>query len=175
MSRLTNDTEAINNALAQTAAQLLSSLLTVVGAGYAMAVLNWRLALVTAATTPLIFISTHLITTFSRRSYRQRQEDLGTLGGLIEETISGQQAIIAYRGEGRVTEAFDQANANLRRSGTTAGILTGSMGPAMNMSRNITFAVVAAAGAWMVLRGWATIGVVAAFINYAQHFTRPLN
>jgi len=175
MSRLTNDTDAVNNALAQTVTQLISSVLTVLGAGAAMAWLNWRLALVTAATTPLVFLFTHIISATSRQRYRDRQRHLGELGGLIEETISGQQAVIAYRGEGRAVAAFDEANENLRRSATAAGILIGSMGPAMNMSRNITFAVVSAAGVWMVLRGWATIGIVAAFINYAQHFTRPLN
>ncbi len=175
MSRLTNDTNAVNDALAQTATQLVSSALTILGAGVAMALLNWRLALVTIATTPLIFVTTHLISTFSRQRYRERQRDLGVLNGLIEETITGQQAVIAYRGQPRAIAEFDEANANLRRSATAAGILTGSMGPAMNMSRNLTFAVIAAAGAWMILRGWATIGVVAAFINYSQHFTRPLN
>jgi ATP-binding cassette, subfamily B, multidrug efflux pump len=175
MSRLTNDTDTVNNALAQTATQLISSVLTIVGAAIAMALLNWRLALVTAATTPLIFLVTHLLSTLSRQRYRDRQRHLGTLGGLIEETITGQQAVVAYRGQGRAIAEFDEANDNLRRSATAAGILTGSMGPAMNMSRNLTFAVVAAAGAFMVLRGWATIGIVAAFINYAQNFTRPLN
>ncbi|MBU0610585.1 MAG: ABC transporter ATP-binding protein/permease [Armatimonadetes bacterium] len=175
MSRLTNDTNAVNDALAQTATQLVSSTLTIIGAGVAMALLNWRLALVTIATTPLIFIITHVLSTLSRQRYRERQRDLGVLNGLIEETITGQQAVIAYRGQPRAIAEFDEANANLRRSATAAGILTGSMGPAMNMSRNLTFAVIAAAGAWMILRGWATIGVVAAFINYSQHFTRPLN
>ena len=175
MSRLTNDTDTVNNALAQTVTQLIGSVLTVLGAGVAMALLNWRLALVTAATTPLIFVITHLLSKASRQRYRDRQSHLGALGGLIEETITGQQAVIAYRGQQRAIARFDQANENLRRSATTAGILTGSMGPAMNMARNITFAVIAAAGGWMVLRGWATIGIVAAFINYSQHFTRPLN
>ena len=59
MSRLTNDTDTVNNALAQTATQLLSSVLTVIGAAVAMVALNWRMALVTAATTPLIFVITH--------------------------------------------------------------------------------------------------------------------
>ena len=175
MSRLTNDTEAVNNALAQTATQLLSSVLTVLGAVGAMALLNWRLALITVATTPLIFVTTYFIGNASRQRFRERQRDLGVLGGLIEETITGQQAVVAYRGEARAIEQFDEANQNLRRSATAAGILSGVMGPGMNFSRNVTFAVVAAAGGWLVLRGWATIGVVAAFLNYTQHFTRPLN
>lgn len=175
MSRLTNDTEAVNNALAQTAAQLISSVLTVVGAAVAMAALNWRLALVTVATTPVIFLATRFLGNASRQRFRDRQQDLGALGGIIEETISGQQAVIAYRGQERAVAEFEQANEKLRRSATGAAIIAGSMGPTMNMCRNLTFAVVAAAGGWLVLRGWATIGVVAAFINYAQHFTRPLN
>lgn len=147
----------------------------VIAAATAMGLLNWRLALLTAATTLLIFVMTHFIASASRQHFRQRQQDLGILGGLIEETITGQQAVLAYRGEKRAIREFDEANRNLRHSATAADILSGFMGPGMNFWRNVTFAVVAAAGGWLVLHDWATIGVVAALLNHAQHFTRPLN
>jgi ATP-binding cassette subfamily B protein len=175
MSRLTNDTETVNAALGQTVTQFVSSVLAVSGSVAAMLALNWRLALVTIATAPLGFFLAHLIAIATRESFRQRQKDLGELNGFVEECISGQRVNKVYRREAHAVEQFDAANFALRQSGTKAGILSGIMGPAMNFSRNFGFAVLVWVGGWMVVRGWATLGTVAAFITYAQNFSRPLN
>jgi ATP-binding cassette subfamily B multidrug efflux pump len=175
MSRLTNDTETVNAALGQTVTQFVGSVLSVIGAVAAMLALNWRLALVSIATAPLGFLSAHFIAIATRESFRQRQKDLGELNGFVEECITGQRVNKVYRREGRATAEFDEANFALRASGTRAGILSGVMGPSMNLSRNLGFAVLVWAGGWMVVRGWATLGMVAAFITYAQNFSRPLN
>jgi len=174
MSRLTNDTEAVNNALAQTVTQLLSSVLSISGGLALMFSLSWRLSIVSVVTIPLALAIANGIALASRRWYRQRQADLGVLNGLIEETITGQRVVKAYGREDTAIEAFDVANRRLRRSATLAGMIAGSMGPSMNLARNITFAVLAAAGAWIVIRGWATVGLIAAFIGYAQTITMPI-
>ncbi|NSW57675.1 MAG: ABC transporter ATP-binding protein [Armatimonadetes bacterium] len=175
MSRLTNDTEAVNQALAQTVTQLMSSVLSVVGAICFMFALNWRMALVTLATAPLAFLFSHVIAAASRRKFRERQADLGDLNGLIEENITGQRVVKAFAREQRAIQDFDRANEKLRRSATAAGMISGVMGPAMNLARNITFAVLATAGGWIVLHDLATIGTVAAFVNYAHFVTMPIN
>lgn len=175
MSRLTNDTETVNAALGQTVTQFIGSVLSVIGAMAAMLALNWRLALVSFATAPLSFLFAHFIAIATRESFRQRQKDLGELNGFVEECITGQRVNKVYRREARAVEQFDAANFALRESGTKAGILSGVMGPSMNFSRNLGFAVLVWAGGWMVVRGWATLGMVAAFITYAQNFSRPLN
>ena len=175
MSRLTNDTEAVNQALAQTVTQLMSSVLSVVGAICFMFALNWRMALVTLATAPLPLLFSHFIASASRRKFRERQADLGALNGFIEETITGQRVVKVYAREQRAVEDFDRANEKLRRSATAAGIVSGVMGPSMNLARNISFAVLATAGGWIVLHDLATIGTVAAFVNYAHFVTMPIN
>ncbi len=174
MSRLTNDTEAVNNALAQTVTQLLSSILSIGGGLAIMFRLNWRLSVVSLVTMPLALVMANGIAVASRRWFRQRQADLGVLNGLIEETITGQRVVKAYGREDTAIVAFDEANGRLRRSATWAGMISGSMGPSMNLARNITFAVLAAAGAWTVIHGWATIGLIAAFIGYSQSITMPI-
>ncbi|HQK93191.1 MAG TPA: ABC transporter ATP-binding protein [Armatimonadota bacterium] len=175
MSRITNDTEAINSALANTVIQLVGCVLGIVGAGAAMVAMNWRFAIVAVATTPLVFALTRWIAKASREEFRQRQEDLGVLNGLIEETITGQRVVRAFRGERRAIADFEGANSRLRRSATRAAIVAGAMGPFMNLSRNIAFAILACAGGWMVLRQWVTVGTVAAFLSYAEQFSRPIN
>jgi len=175
MSRLTNDTETVSNTLGQGVAQLMASTLGVVGAASAMLLLNWRLALVSIATVPLGFLVTNLIANASRRRYRERQRDLGALNGLIEETITGQRVVKVCRREDAAIASFNEANTTLKRTAIRAVILSGLMGPCMGFVRNIGFAAVAAVGGWMVLRDWATVGTIAAFMTYARQFARPLH
>lgn len=175
MSRLTNDTETIGATLGDTVTRLIGSALSVVGSLVAMFILSWQLALVVLVTLPLTIAISRFIANSARRHYRDRQRDLGELNALIEETVSGQRAVKICRRESTAIEQFDRGNADLRASGTAAGIFGGLMGPAMGFVRNLTFALLAGIGGWMVLRDWTTIGVVAAFINYARNFSRPIN
>ncbi|NLO05339.1 MAG: ABC transporter ATP-binding protein [candidate division WS1 bacterium] len=175
MSRLTNDTETIGATLGDTVTRLIGSALSVTGSLVAMFLLSWQLALVVLVTLPLTFAITRFVANGARIHYRDRQRDLGRLNGIIEETVSGQQVVKVCRREGTAIAEFDDANIALRASGTAAGIFGGLMGPSMGLVRNMTFALLAGIGGWMVLRDWTTIGIVAAFINYARNFSRPLN
>lgn len=174
MSRITNDTEAVNSALAGTVTQLLASAITLVGGLAMMLRLNLRLTVVSLVTIPLSFLLARAIARASRRWFLARQEHLGALNGLIEETITGQRVVKVYGREQATLETFGVANAALRRSATMAGIISGMMGPSMNLSRNVTFAVLAASGAWFVLHDQATVGLVAAFMGYSQSISMPI-
>ena len=90
-------------------------------------------------------------------------------GELMSRLTNDTETISATLGE------FDLAIAAPRAAGTAAGIYGGMMGPSMGLIRNLTFALIAGVGGWMVLQDWITIGLVAAFINYARNFSRPLN
>ncbi|MBN1247700.1 MAG: ABC transporter ATP-binding protein, partial [Anaerolineae bacterium] len=70
---------------------------------------------------------------------------------------------------------FAENNQKLKAASTTAQILSGFMGPLMNLLNNFNFAVVAGVGGWMAVQGLATVGTIASFINYARQFSRPLN
>lgn len=174
MSRLTNDTDTISSTLADGVAQLIGSVLAIVGAGIIMFKLNWHLAIVSLVTMPLIMISTRLMADRTRQGFRARQDSLGQLNGIIEESISGQRVIKTCCHECQAVEDFGRANVDLRKTAMKALIYIGLMGPMMNMYRNIGFAIVTGSGAWMVAKGMTTIGIVAAFINYADYFNRPL-
>ncbi len=175
MSRLTNDVENISNVLAESVTQLFSSLLGIGGVATVMLVLNLRLALVSLVTIPLMILLSDWIARRTRRGFREQQQALGELNGLIEETITGERVVKAYVREQAVIEQFDIVNARLRRSSTYAQIFAGVIGPLTNFVNNVGFAVVAGAGGLMAVKGLATVGTIAAFINYARQFARPLN
>ncbi len=176
MSRLSNDVENVNVVLAESATQLVSGILSLFGVAALMLWLNPRLALVSLVTLPLMMLLlTRWVAPRTRSGYRAQQAALGTLNGLIEETVTGQRVVKAYSRESKVMAEFASANAELRQASTRAQIYGGFMGPLINFVNNIGLAIVAGVGGWMALQGLATVGAIAGFINYSRQFSRPLN
>ena len=175
MSRLSNDVENISNVLNQGVTQFISSVLSVAGVVVVMCLINWRLALVSLVTVPLMVLLSGAVAMQTRKGFREQQETLGDLNGIIEETITGQRVVKAYVREQAAIAEFDVSNRKLQRAATRAETFSGFMGPMMNLINNLGFAIIAGTGGWMALRGLATVGTIASFINYAQQFGRPLN
>jgi ATP-binding cassette subfamily B protein len=175
MSRLTNDVENISTVLTESVTQFFSSILMLAGVAVIMVWLNWRLALVSLVTIPLMVTLTTYVARRTRRGYRQQQRALGELNGLIEETISGARVVKAYGQEDTAIEVFESANLKLRRASTIAQTFTQVLGPLSNMVNNIGYAIVAGAGGWMAVRGLITVGAIASFVDYSRRLTRPLN
>ena len=100
MSRVSNDIENINNVLNESVTQLITSLLSMVGIAVVMIWINPVLAVITLTVVPLMTLGvTRLIGKRTRVGFRRQQASLGTLNGLIEETISGQRVVKAYAQE----------------------------------------------------------------------------
>jgi ATP-binding cassette subfamily B multidrug efflux pump len=176
MSRLTNDVENINAVLTESVVQLISGVLTMLGVGTMMILINPRLAAVTLLTVPLLMVLiTGQVAKRTRAGFRWQQASLGTLNGLIEETVTGQRVVKAYSREPIVMAEFEVANRDLQSASTRAQIYGGFMGPLMNLVNNLSLAIVAGAGGWMAVQGLATVGTIATFIDYARQFGRPLN
>jgi ATP-binding cassette subfamily B multidrug efflux pump len=176
MSRLTNDVENINNVLSTSVTQLVSAALTMGGVAVVMILINPQLAAVTLLTVPMmILLISRQVAKRTRAGFRWQQASLGRLNGLIEETITGQRVVKAFNREPVVMEEFAVANRDLQRASTRAQIFAGFVGPLMNFVNNLSLAIVAGAGGWMAVRGLATVGTIAAFVDYARQFGRPLN
>ena len=176
MSRLTNDVETINTVLSESATQLISSVLTLFGAAGMMLWLNPRLGIISIVAVPsLMFVLTRQVGARTRAGFRRQQATLGTLNGLIEETVSAQRVVKAYHREATNIAEFDVANKELRAAANQAQIYAGLVGPMMNVVNNLGLAIVAGIGGWMALQGLATVGTIASFINYTRQFGRPLN
>ncbi len=175
MSRLANDVENISNVLNESVTQLISSVLSVAGVAIAMFLINARLASVSLVTLPLMVVMSQWVAKRTRRGFRAQQEQLGSLNGLIEETVTGQRVVKAYGREQTVIAQFDRINDQLRKASTRAQIFAGLLGPLTNFVNNVGFAIVAGTGGWMAVRGLATVGTIATFVSYARQFTMPLN
>lgn len=175
MSRTTNDIENVSNTLNQSVTQLISSVITVVGALIFMLKLNIWLTLLSLITIPLVMFITGKISGYTRNYFSGQQKYLGEINGFIEETISGQKVVKAFRQEEKAIQDFNVINAKLRSAGSKAQIFSGMIGPIMNVLNNISFALLAAVGGWMALNDMTTIGIIVSFLNYSKQFGRPIN
>ena len=175
MSRLTNDIENISNVLAEGVAQLIASALTIVGVTAVTFAINVRLAGVTILAVPVMMVLSRWIARHTRRGFRDQQERLGELNGIIEETVTGQHVVKAYVRENVTINQFDEVNLRLREASTRAQVFAGVMGPLMNFVNNAAFAIVAGAGGWLAVLGLATVGTIASFVSYSREFAWPLN
>ena len=174
MSRLTNDIDAINQAVSQNVTALLASVLSLIGIVIAMFLLNAWLALATVVVVPIMLWFTNFVARYTRRGYRRLQKHLGELNGVMEESISGQKVIKAFRRNESVLERFRQANGEVFRAGVYANSYALLLMPLTNVLGNFFVIVLAGLGGWLALRGLVTVGMIATFINYGQNFIQPL-
>jgi ATP-binding cassette subfamily B protein len=175
MSRITNDIDNINNSLSMSVTSIFSSISMVVGVLVFMIILSPLLTLISLIVVPIMIVSTGAIAKKTRVYFLVNQEKLGKLNGFIEETVTGQRAVKVFTHEEKAQTDFTVFNKELRDIGIKAQVFSGIIPPLMNVLNNLSFAIVAGAGGWMVVIKLISVGTIAAFINYSKQFTRPLN
>jgi ATP-binding cassette subfamily B protein len=174
MSRLTNDIDAINQAVSQNVISLVASVLSLVGIIVAMFWLNHWLALATLIVVPIMLWFTEFVAKYTRRGFRGLQKSLGAMNALTEESISGQKVIKAFGRNDSVVEGFHIANEEVYQAGVYANTYALLLMPLTNVLGNFFVIVLAGLGGFLALQGLATVGTIATFISYGQNFIQPL-
>ena len=174
LSRLTNDVEAINQAISQNVTTLVASLLSMLGIIVAMFLLDRWLALASLFVVPLMFWFTQFVARYTRKGFRDLQRDLGQLNGVMEEAISGQKTAQAFRRKQSAIEAFQRHNQQVFAAGVYANSYALLLMPITTVLGNLFVIVLAGLGGWLALAGLVSVGIIATFINYAQQFVNPL-
>ena len=174
MSRLTNDIDAINMAVSQNITAIFSSALTMGGILVMMFVLNFWLALVSLVVVPLMLVFTGLIARYTRRGFRELQLQLGNLNATMEETISGQRVVNAFRRNETALNTFTENNQAVYKAGVYANSYALLLMPLTGVLGNLFIVIIAGVGGWLALKDLVTVGVIAAFISYGQQFVQPL-
>jgi ATP-binding cassette subfamily B protein len=174
MSRLTNDIDAINQAVSQNVTSLLASVLTMVGILITMFILDRWLALASLLVVPIMFWFTQFVAKYTRKGFRELQKDLGELNGVMEESISGQKVVRAFRRNDSVIAAFRASNQETFKAGVYANSYALLLMPLTTVLGNFFVIVLAGLGGWLALRNLVSVGIIATFISYGQNFTNPL-
>lgn len=174
MSRLTNDIDAINQAVSQNVTALVASVLSLIGILVAMFVLDVWLALASLFVVPIMFWFTQFVATYTRRGFRELQRSMGDLNAVMEEAISGQKVVKAFGRNESVLATFLIQNEQAYKAGVTANNYALLLMPLTSVLGNFFIIVLVAFGGWLALRDLVTVGVIATFIIYAQNFINPL-
>ncbi len=121
-----------------------------------------------------MFWFTSFVARYTRRGFRMLQRDLGLLNSTMEETLSGQRVVNAFRRNDSAVDRFREQNAAVYRSGVYANNYALLLMPLTNVLGNLFVIVLAGLGGYLALQGLATIGIIATFISYGRRFINPL-
>lgn len=174
MSRLTNDIDAVNQAVSQNITSLLASVLSMAGIVLAMFVLDHWLALAALLVVPLMLWFTRFVAVYTRRGFRELQRELGQLNAVMEEGLSGLRVVKAFRRSDAVVERFDRHNQTVYESSVYANSYALLLMPLTGVLGNLFVIVLAGLGGYLALAGLVSVGLIATFINYGQNFINPL-
>jgi ATP-binding cassette subfamily B protein len=175
MSRVVNDTDVINQFLSNGIVQFLQSAFTLLGVVTAMLLLNVPMSIAVLVVVPLMAGALALFGRYAGTAFANLQESLGELNGYVEETISGARVIKAYRQQASAVQNFQELSLAARKADGRANFLGLLMNPTTTFLSNLDIAIVAMAGGWLAVRGAIQVGTVAAFLNYARQFARPMS
>ncbi len=174
MSRLTNDINTVNHAISMNVTSLMANVLTLVGILIAMFSLNMWLALASVLVVPLMAWFTMFIAKYTRRGFRDLQKQLGQLNGTIEETVSGQRVVKAFRRSEAAIATFKEHNQAVYETGKTANTYAFLLMPLTSQLGNLFVIVLAGLGGWLAIQGLVTVGLIATFISYSRQFLQPV-
>ena len=175
MSRFTNDVESLRMFLSQGLTQLVSSGIMIVGSFFIMLVLSWQLTILVIITMIVMVFVTKTLGKQSARFFKKQQKELGEVNGYIEEIIEGQKIVKVFNHEDEVTAHFGEINENLRKASTSANTFASMLGPIMNNLSHINYAITAAAGGLLVVKGFMTVGDIITFLQYTRNFSQPIS
>lgn len=174
LSRVTNDIDTIATTLQQSLAQLITSIVTVLGIIVMMLTISGWLTLVTVVTLPLSGILTGLIAKKSQSHFKAQAKGVGELNGHVEEMFTGHRVVKAYGREAESVAQFEQVNEELYQAGWKAQFISGLIFPMINFVNNLGYVLVCVVGGIFVTQGRITIGDVQAFIQYSRQFGFPI-
>src|SRR6266511_6160689 len=174
MSRLTSDIDAINQAVSQNVVSLIASALSLVGILIAMFILNAWLALSALLVVPIMFWFTQFVARYTRKGFRNLQKELGEINGVMEESISGQRVVKAFRRSETAIERFHASNQKVYAAGVYANTYALMLMPLTNVLGNFFVIVLVGLGGYLALQSLVTVGMIATFIACAQNFIQPL-
>jgi len=174
MSRLTNDIDAINQAVSQNVTSLIASVLSMGGIIIAMFILDAWLALASLLVIPIMLWFTQFVAKYTVKGFRDLQRELGVQNSITEETFSGQKVIKAFRRNESVIDKFSAQNKVVFKAGVYANSYALLLMPLTTVLGNFFVVVLAGFGGWLALQGLVSVGIIATFINYGQNFVSPL-
>lgn len=175
LSIITNDLDTVGQSLNQSLGTLVSATVLLIGTLFMMFKTNWVMALTAISSVFIGFIGMVFIMSKSRAHFKAQQKNLATVNGYIEEAYTGLSIVSSYNAADEMKGQFAKLNEQLYGSAWKSQFLGGMMMPLMAFIGNFGYVMVSLMGAYLVLNGHITIGVIIAFMVYVRLFSQPLS
>jgi ATP-binding cassette subfamily B protein len=184
MSRVTSDTDTISQVMGFGLLSVGSAIVLLIWIVIKMLEKNIAYALLTLAVVPAMAITTVWLSTQARRAFRRSRAEMGSVNADLQESIAGVREVQAFNREGENIKNFEKTNAANRDISIRAVSYSAALSPALEALSYVALAIVACVGGIALLRPnsdfaklfgeTVTIGLVFAFLQYAQRFSQPI-
>lgn len=175
LSRFSNDIDTVQQTLSQSLAQMISSIVQIIGFLVMMLSISWQMTLMALVVIPLSLFLVTTVVKHSQKYFAKQQRSLGNVNGHIEEMYSGHIVMKAFNGEEKSIAQFAEYNDELYDSAWKSQFLSGLMQPIAMFVGNIGYVGVCILGGWLAMNGVIEIGDIQSFIIYVRNFNNPIS
>ena len=175
VSRVIADADQVAEGLLMGFTQLFTGIITIVGTLIFMVTINYKIALVVICITPISLFVAAFIAKRTFSMFRMQSETRGEQTALIEEMISNQKVVQAFRQEDNVLSQFDEINERLGEYSLKATFFSSITNPSTRFINSLVYTGVGIFGAVSAVMGRITVGQLASFLSYANQYTKPFN
>jgi len=174
LTRITNDVDALNEFLTSGMLLILADLVTLIGIILVMFFLNWRLALISLATMPILALIVIVYQRVMRATYRLIRQRLAMINAYLNEQISGVLVTQLFGREARSQDYFAKLSADYLQANMRSVLNFAIFMPTVQLMAAIATAALLWGGGVGVLGGWASLGMLIAFVQYTQRAFEPI-
>ena len=174
VTRVTTDVDALNEMFTAGVVSIFEDVFVLLGIVVIMMRMNWKLALITFAVLPIIFWATMIFRVKVRDSYRRIRVAIARINSYLQEAVSGMLVLQLFNREKRAFRQFSDINASHMEAFKDAIMAYAVYYPVVEILSAVAVAAIVWFGGRDVIRETATIGVLVAFMQYAQRFFRPI-
>jgi ATP-binding cassette, subfamily B, multidrug efflux pump len=174
VTRVTTDVDALNEMFTSGVVSIFEDVFVLAGIIGIMMKMNWKLALITFAVLPLIVYATKVFRDKVRDSYRRIRTAIARINAYLQEAVSGMLVLQLFNREKRAFNKFSDINASHMEAFKDAIMAYAVYYPVVEILSAVAIASIIWFGGNDVIRGMASIGVLVAFMQYAQRFFRPI-
>ncbi len=174
VTRVTSDVDALNEMFTAGVVSIFEDIFVLLGILVIMLNMSWRLALITFAVLPLIFYATSIFRRKVRESYRRIRIAIARINAFLQEHVTGIVVLQLFNREKKSYERFEKINRTHMDAFKDAIMAHAVYYPVVEVLSATAIACVVWFGGNQVIRNMVTLGVLVAFMQYAQRFFRPI-
>ena len=180
MSRITNDTTAVQQAFGFALIQVVGAALQLVWTAYNMIDRSWPFALLSLSVLPAMMIATLWLSNQARAAFRKSRQEMGSLNAELQETTSAVREVQAFNRAEENIKNFMVTNAANRDANVRAVAFTSALAPALEALSYVALAIVTCVGGYYLLADQqflgtvVSLGLVITFLGYVQRFNQPV-